>query len=36
MIVMNGILNISGLHYKVEVIRDKWGIPHIYAMNRFE
>jgi penicillin amidase len=25
--------NVSGLQDKVEVIRDNWGIPHIYASN---
>lgn len=24
---------IPGLHSKVEIIRDKWGVPHIYAEN---
>jgi penicillin amidase len=28
-----GTLQISGLHAAVEVIRDEWGVPHIYAQN---
>lgn len=30
---VSGALNIPGLQAKVEVIRDKWGVPHIYAQN---
>ena len=29
----DGELQIEGLHYTVEVLRDEWGIPHIYAKN---
>lgn len=29
----HGILSLPGLVDKVEVIRDRWGIPHIYAKN---
>lgn len=28
-----GELRIDGLHDTVRVIRDKWGVPHIYAAN---
>lgn len=28
-----GELALPGLHNKVEVLRDRWGIPHIYAQN---
>jgi len=28
---VDGTLNISGLHSTVEVLRDGWAIPHIYA-----
>ncbi len=27
----SGDLSVSGLHAQVEVLRDDWGIPHIYA-----
>ena len=30
---IDGQLNAAGLQQSVEVIRDKWGIPHIYAQN---
>jgi penicillin amidase len=29
----NGELRLHGLQQPVEVLRDKWGIPHIYAQN---
>lgn len=28
-----GIVHLSGLRHNVEVIRDRWGVPHIYAHN---
>ncbi len=30
---IEGTLTLSGLSAPVEVIRDRWGIPHIYASN---
>ncbi|MBM3709464.1 MAG: penicillin acylase family protein [Actinobacteria bacterium] len=30
---INGELSLQGLIKKVEIIRDRWGIPHIYADN---
>lgn len=30
---IEGTLNVKGLSEKVEVIRDSWGVPHIYAQN---
>ena len=30
---IGGELNIPGLREPVEVLRDQWGIPHIYAQN---
>jgi penicillin amidase len=30
---VNGNLRIKGLQEPVEVLRDKWGVPHIYAQN---
>jgi penicillin amidase len=30
---IQGKLNVSGLSAPVEVIRDRWGVPHIYAGN---
>jgi penicillin amidase len=29
----DGELRLSGLHAPVEVLRDRWGVPHIYAEN---
>ncbi len=29
----NGQQKIKGIRKKIEIIRDKWGIPHIYAKN---
>ena len=29
----NGELQIAGLNDKVEILRDKWGVPNIYASN---
>ena len=30
---IDGDLNVSGLKEPVEVVRDRWGVPHIYARN---
>src|SRR5262245_36898132 len=30
---IDGTLNVSGLREPVEVVRDRWGVPHIYARN---
>jgi penicillin amidase len=30
---LDGDFNVAGLREPVEVIRDKWGVPHIYAKN---
>jgi penicillin amidase len=30
---IDGILQVPGLTQPVEVIRDRWGIPHVYAQN---
>ncbi len=30
---VNGALQVSGLQAPVEVVRDRWGVPHIYATN---
>jgi penicillin amidase len=32
----SGTLTLPGLHDKIEIIRDRWGIPHIYASNRHD
>src|SRR5438132_499283 len=29
----NGQISVPGLKAPVEVLRDRWGIPHIYARN---
>ena len=31
--VIDGEARITGLHSPVDVIRDRWGVPHIYAQN---
>ncbi len=31
--IINGRLKLRGLNAPVEIIRDKWGVPHIYAQN---
>ena len=28
---VNGALSLDGLHRPVDVLRDRWGVPHIYA-----
>src|SRR5918994_3733248 len=30
---LDGTLNVAGLREPVEIVRDRWGIPHIYARN---
>ncbi len=30
---IDGTLNVPGLREPVEVVRDRWGVPHIYARN---
>ena len=30
---LDGVMSVSGLRDSVEVVRDKWGVPHIYAKN---
>ena len=30
---IEGDVRIPGLHARVDVIRDQWGVPHIYAQN---
>ena len=32
----DGVRRLSGLHGSVEVIRDTWGVPHIYADDRHD
>jgi penicillin amidase len=29
----SGSLRLDGLHERVEIVRDRWGVPHIYASN---
>ncbi|MFX0090295.1 MAG: penicillin acylase family protein [Candidatus Hodarchaeota archaeon] len=33
---IDGKLNLSGLVTPVEILRDRWGIPHIYAENEHD
>lgn len=28
-----GTVRLAGLHHRVEILRDCWGVPHIYATN---
>ncbi len=30
---IDGTVNVGGLHAPVEVIRDRWGVPHVYAQD---
>ncbi len=30
---IDGDVALAGLHEPVEIVRDKWGVPHIYARN---
>ncbi len=30
---VEGTITLSGLHAPVEIIRDRWGVPHIYAQS---
>jgi penicillin amidase len=32
----SGTLQVSGLEDRVEISRDKWGVPHIYAQNEHD
>lgn len=34
--VINGTLKLSGLEHSVTVLRDPWGVPHIYAQNEHD
>ena len=31
---LDGTLDLPGLSGPVEVVRDRWGVPHIYSENR--
>lgn len=33
---INGTLQVAGLVDAVEIVRDKWGVPHIYAKNEHD
>ncbi|MGQ0704253.1 MAG: penicillin acylase family protein, partial [Gemmatimonadales bacterium] len=30
---LDGRVRVPGLHDSVELIRDRWGVPHLYASN---
>jgi len=30
---IDGEINVPGVHQPVDVVRDKWGVPHIFARN---
>ncbi len=34
--VVNGMLKLPGLEHSVNVLRDPWGVPHIYAQNEHD
>ncbi|MHA1444662.1 MAG: penicillin acylase family protein, partial [Candidatus Hodarchaeales archaeon] len=34
--IIDGQLQLPGLKEQVEIIRDKWGVPHIYANNEYD
>ena len=34
--MFDGVLQVSGLQDRVEVLRDRWGVPHIYASNEHD
>jgi penicillin amidase len=34
--VVNGSADVEGLQAQVEILRDNWGIPHIYASNQHD
>ena len=34
--IIDGQLQLSGLKEQVEIIRDNWGVPHIYANNEYD
>jgi penicillin amidase len=34
--VINGKIKLSGLHHSVTVLRDRWGVPHIYAHDQHD
>ena len=34
--IHDGEMVVDGLHDRVEIFRDKWGVPHIYAKNTYD
>jgi len=34
--VINGKIKLTGLHHPVNVLRDRWGVPHIYAQDQHD
>ena len=34
--IINGTLKLPGLQHPVTVLRDRWGVPHIYAQNEHD
>jgi penicillin amidase len=34
--VINGRIKLAGLHHPVIVLRDPWGVPHIYAQDQHD
>jgi penicillin amidase len=33
---VSGTLQVAGLQERVEILRDKWGVPHIFAQNEHD
>jgi len=34
--IINGKIKLIGLHHSVNVLRDRWGVPHIYAQDQHD
>ncbi len=34
--VIDGKIKLTGLHHPVTVLRDRWGVPHIYAQDQHD
>jgi len=33
---VSGVLALSGLTDRVEIVRERWGVPHVYAANELD
>jgi penicillin amidase len=34
--IINGKIKLTGLHHPVTILRDRWGVPHIYAQDQHD